>query len=356
MNPSSAEKAARKNGDDAPSSSVNIALCCAIMCSPDDIINTLHYSNINFHFLLTEKLEDSFEQLCVDGHKQDRTTPNDVSRDTMNSKQLPTCQTIGTKNQEGSEDKHERKEFDEILFRQLECSHWGECPICLLPLSHEDCTKTYFNCCSKTICTGCRFAQCCQNPPKSGRQCPFCRTPIPKTRNDIWDKVEKRIEVGDQIAMVKMGNELVDKDDFKGAFEYFSRAASLENIEAQSFLGAMYYLGQGVERDEAKAVHHLEQASIGGHRHARYYLAQHEQNNGRMERAGKHFIISAKLGHNDALEQVKEYYRLGFVSREDFAAALRGHQAAIDAKKSDQRKEAADYLANTQAFSGLSSI
>jgi hypothetical protein len=33
----------------------------------------------------------------------------------------------------------------------------------------------------------------------------------------------------------------------------------------------------------------------------------------------------------------------GFVSKEDYAAALRGHQAALDATKSVQRKAAEEY-------------
>ncbi len=51
----------------------------------------------------------------------------------------------------------------------------------------------------------------------------------------------------------------------------------------------------------------------------------------------KHFIIAAKLGSNDALEVVKKYFTHGLASKEDFEAALRGHQAAVDATKSEQR-------------------
>jgi hypothetical protein len=40
------------------------------------------------------------------------------------------------------------------------------------------------------------------------------------------------------------------------------------------------------------------------------------------------------------LESVKNGYKRGFVSKDDFAAALRGHQAAVDATKSKQRENA----------------
>ena len=51
-------------------------------------------------------------------------------------------------------------------------------------------------------------------------------------------------------------------------------------------------------------------------------------------------IIAAKLGDDDALEEVKKCFQMGFVSKDDYASTLRGHQAAIDAAKSQQRYEA----------------
>ena len=49
-------------------------------------------------------------------------------------------------------------------------------------------------------------------------------------------------------------------------------------------------------------------------------------------------IIAAKLGHDGSLEGLKDNIATGFVSKEDFAAALRSHQAAVDASKSPQRE------------------
>ena len=37
-------------------------------------------------------------------------------------------------------------------------------------------------------------------------------------------------------------------------------------------LSVVYQLGQGAEKDEIKEFHHLEEAAIGGHVHARYSL------------------------------------------------------------------------------------
>ncbi len=49
----------------------------------------------------------------------------------------------------------------------------------------------------------------------------------------------------------------------------------------------------------------------------------------------KHYIIAAKLGYDPSLKS------FGLMSKEDFAAALRDHKAAIEAAKSPQRGAAA---------------
>ncbi len=84
----------------------------------------------------------------------------------------------------------------------------------------------------------------------------------------------------------------------------------------------------------------MEEAAVGGHPEARFNLGVYEKNAGRYGRAIKHFIIAAKLGHDDALEAVKNGFRMGLVGKEDYASALRGHQAAVDATKRAQREEA----------------
>ena len=82
----------------------------------------------------------------------------------------------------------------------------------------------------------------------------------------------------------------------------------------------------------------MEQAAIGGDPYARNNIGCAEEDSGRLDRAVKHWIIAANLGNGLSLENVKEGFKMGLVSKIDFAAALRGHQAAIDATKSPQRE------------------
>ena len=85
----------------------------------------------------------------------------------------------------------------------------------------------------------------------------------------------------------------------------------------------------------------MEQAAIGGDPYARHNIGCAEEGSGRHERAVKHWIIAAKLGHDNSLENVKRSFKRGLVSKDNFATALRAHQAAIDATKSPQRDAAA---------------
>jgi TPR repeat protein len=115
-------------------------------------------------------------------------------------------------------------------------------------------------------------------------------------------------------------------------------------MNAHFNLSIMYRKGNGVEKDEKKAAHHLEEAAIGGHHVARFNLGVHEWNSGRHVRAMRHYIIAAKLGHDDALEAVTHGFQTKDVNKEDFEAALRGHQAAVDETKSEQRAAAYEFF------------
>jgi hypothetical protein len=97
----------------------------------------------------------------------------------------------------------------------------------------------------------------------------------------------------------------------------------------------------------------LEEAAIGGHPQARHYLAVHEVYNRRLDRAVKHWIIASKLGYDDALENVKYGFSVGFIIKEDYEAAVHGHQAAVDATKSASRDAGYRYYLRRTQNNGL---
>lgn len=63
-----------------------------------------------------------------------------------------------------------------------------------------------------------------------------------------------------------------------------------------------------------------------------------------MDRAVKHFIIAAKIGHINSMKKLWRRYAHGDINKEDLEATLRTHQAAIDAMKSPQREAAQSFL------------
>ena len=234
--------------------------------------------------------------------------------------------------------------YDEILFKQPEGRCDGDCPICYLPLPIVPSQSILMSCCSKSICEGCYHAN--QMREREGRlqqKCPFCRKKLAKTNEEWNEQLIKRVEANDPIAICRMGREIYDEGDYKGAFEYWTKAAALGDALAHHHLSSLYDEGKVVEKDEKRELYHAEQAAIGGQPNARYNLGCTEEANDRVDRAAKHWIIAAKLGHCKSLKIVRDLYKGGHVRKDDFEAALRGHHAAIEATKSHQREEAEQF-------------
>jgi tetratricopeptide (TPR) repeat protein len=227
---------------------------------------------------------------------------------------------------------------DELLFKHPESSHLGDCPICYLPLPIDLQKSTTYDCCSTVICHGCVYTNAMRElEGRLEHKCPFCRHPPPTSDEENLRFIMKRVEANDPAAICHMGFYHSHEGDHSGAVKYYIKAATLGSMDAHYNLSVMYEKGLGVEKDEKKKLYHLECAVIGGHVLGRYNLGNFEERNGRLDRAIKHWIIAANLGDDKALEALKDYYRKGLVCKEDFAAALRAHQAAIEATKSPQR-------------------
>ena len=74
---------------------------------------------------------------------------------------------------------------------------------------------------------------------------------------------------------------------------------------------------------------------------ARYNLGILEGQACNEERAVKHLMIAVKDGNTASLAIIKEMYKGGFATKDDYAKALRSYQAYLDEIRSDQRDEAA---------------
>eukprot|EP00984_Skeletonema_dohrnii_P018508 scaffold8668_cov89-Skeletonema_dohrnii-CCMP3373.AAC.4 len=238
---------------------------------------------------------------------------------------------------------------DEKLFRQPESNHLGDCPICFLPLPLDHQKSVLNACCSTTICNGCAYAnQKRELEEKLQPACPFCRNILPATKEENNKNKMKRVAANDPVAIREIGVKHYSNGDYERAFDYLIKAAELGDASAHYDLSHLYRKGEGVEKDEKKGLYYLEEAAIAGHPDARYDLALKEGRDSRFDRSARHFIIAANLGRDGSIQALKVYYRHGIISKDEFAAALRAHQAAVDATKSPQREEAAEYFRRRQ--------
>ncbi|EJK62752.1 hypothetical protein THAOC_16624, partial [Thalassiosira oceanica] len=233
---------------------------------------------------------------------------------------------------------------DEQLYSQGQERPEGDyCPICTLPIPFRMDDHSTFNvCCMKRICNGCNVAA-----QKRGMDdCAFCRTHYPDKDADALAMIQARVGKNDPVAIYYLGGKYFHgrlglQKDARKAFELWTEAAELGSINALFDLGNAYRQGYGVQQDMAKAAQFYSNAAMQGHAESRYNLGcieEHIMEN--HDRAVRHFLISAKMGHNDPVESIKRFFRAGFATKEQYAEALKGYQDAVEEMKSPQRDEA----------------
>eukprot|EP00985_Skeletonema_marinoi_P020355 scaffold12078_cov77-Skeletonema_marinoi.AAC.3 len=125
---------------------------------------------------------------------------------------------------------------DQILFRQPDGTHLGDCPICFLPLSIDPnlrsnhvAAKQY----AKDVLTPIIYAR-----EKHG------------SIEEANKNTMKRAEANDPEATCRIGREHHKKGDYDVAFRYWTKAAEMGDVNAHFSLSFLYHEGQGVEEDE----------------------------------------------------------------------------------------------------------
>ena len=240
---------------------------------------------------------------------------------------------------------------DEKLFK--EPSPPEECPMCMLPPPLVDnrtgmTGMSFHACCGKSICDGCIYAMA-ETGGKNGELCAYCRTLYTNSDEEQVKRVKKLMEKGNANAYYQLGGYYRKgingmPQDHAKASALNLKAGELGCAEAYYNLGVAYANGIGVEVDKKKAMHCYELAAMNGNVFARYNLGCSEGRAGNYQRAMKHFIISAKAGDDSSLENVKEGYMMGHITKEEYANTLRAYQMSQDEMKSDARDKAAVYF------------
>ena len=235
---------------------------------------------------------------------------------------------------------------DEKLFKQPPPKE--DCPLCFVRLPTLGTGIKYKPCCGKVICSGCSYAPVYDNQGNkvAKRTCPFCRTPPPTDNKEIIERLQKRVEVNDSIAILNQGNYYRDgtngyPQDYTKALELWHRAAELGYTGAYCRIAYAYSNGEGVDVDKMKAKHHYELAAMGGDEVARSNLGINEAQAGNLDRAIKHWMIAVSIGDAPSLDRIKQLYTNGYATKDDYTKALQFYQAYLGEIKSAQRDKAA---------------
>ncbi|EJK50777.1 hypothetical protein THAOC_30124, partial [Thalassiosira oceanica] len=116
--------------------------------------------------------------------------------------------------------------------------------------------------------------------------------------------------------------------------------ADLGSVEAHYKLGLAYCFGDGVEEDNERGIRHWQQAAMRGHVLSRNNLGIVEYIQGNCKLAVQHWMISAKMGDEKPLNNIKKMFMEGRATKAQYAEALRGFGDAVGDMKSHQREEA----------------
>ncbi|KAL7526153.1 hypothetical protein ACHAXR_001346, partial [Thalassiosira sp. AJA248-18] len=217
-----------------------------------------------------------------------------------------TCQKAHRPNHKKECKKRTAEIFDEALFKTPPPNE--DCPICCFRLSLSPSDSQYKVCCGKAICNGCVYADIIAGRSTEGI-CPFCRAPAATSLEEAFEKAEKRIEVGDAVAMDRLGfgysTGQCAPQDYKKALELWHQSAKLGCAASHGNIASVYRKGEGVEKDMKKAKYHWELGAMGGDVSARHNLGFVEGKAGNMIRAMKHFMISAGFGDDESLKEIQ---------------------------------------------------
>ena len=239
---------------------------------------------------------------------------------------------------------------DEQLFKEPPPRE--ECPICMLLLPINSSQTLFKTCCGKTICDGCVYVMMISE----GKDlCPYCRTPKATSDKEHVERVKKLMDKGNAAAYSTFGGWYDDGDmgltqNRAKAVELDLKAGELGCADGYYNLGTAYRDGNGVEIDLKKANHYYELSAMCGHVMARHNLGCLEGLAGNVHRAMKHFMISARDGCMESLDNVKIGFMKDLLTKDEYASTLRAYQKGIDEMKSDERD-----LAEALRYAGRSS-
>ena len=146
------------------------------------------------------------------------------------------------------------------------------------------------------------------------------------------------------------------KRDEKKAFKELMESADLGNRDACCLIARSYFEGDCVERDMNLAKYWYQIAAVRGCSASRVELASFDLEEKDPESAVRHLMISCRQGNDDGLDLLGRLYRRGlkrknpFVTKDQYAEALRSHKKFSDSLKSKSREAAVAFTRSLKSM------
>ena len=180
--------------------------------------------------------------------------------------------------------------------------------------------------------------------------CPLCNLPPASSDEELVKRTTILAEAGNAEACNSLagmhfrGIRGVSQDLGK-ANELLLRGAKLGCATSCYNLGNAYRMGgRGVELNEKKAKQYFELAAMHGSVAARYNLAGLEGRAGNHFRGLRHLTIAVRSGHEDSMNQYKDFYGRGLVTKDEYESTLLAYQKRQDERKSETREKAKELM------------
>ena len=246
--------------------------------------------------------------------------------------------------------------LDEKLFKDPPAR--PECPICMLPLPFDAKHHFFKSCCGQTICMGCVHSQNIEDYRNAGEYvgtCVFCSAPGRTSEKQVRDDLKRGVARNDASSFHNLGTYYMHgryglPKKMTKAIELLLKAGELGYAEAYTCLGCIYKDGDGVKRNMKRAVYYWGLGAIGGSITSRHNLGTFESHSDNVERALKHYMISAKAGYHFSFDSVKKYFDDGKVTKDEYVDVMRLYQKNHKEASSDMRDEAVIYAANPSLY------
>ena len=223
-----------------------------------------------------------------------------------------------------------------------------ECPICMIPLPLLQSDSCYLVCCGKTICGACDKGQWkVDMEGQRERLCPFCRRTDDFEYNDERrvKQVMKLADAGhhdalEWIALTYFKGEMGLRQDKAEGLKWYRRAVEAGNGKAAYSLGYCYWQGDGVDKDCDKAMEYFSKAADHGYVPAFFVMGSILVQKGDIEEGVLNIRKAAVCGLCDEnlFGVLRNGFRDGFITKEEYAVTLRGNQTACNEMKSEARE------------------